>query len=466
MKNDQRLAESFRDPSGFLFRREGTLFRQINGTYADHFNYLETSNLSKALINAGLLIPHRIVEVEPADPDQAYKVIQPERLDFISYPYEWSFSQWKDAALKTLNIQRLAFEHGMVLKDASAYNIQFHQGRPILIDTLSFEMSNEGEPWIAYRQFCQHFLAPLALMSYSDIRLGQLLRVFIDGIPLDLTSRLLPRRTLFNPNLLSHLHLHALSQRHFADRDISKTSVKRSVSRNAMLGLVDSLRRCILKLSWNPSGTEWEDYYEDSSSYAEESMQHKEKLVQDFLNRVQPESVWDVGANIGRFSRLSSQQAIPTVAFDIDHGAVELNYLESKRNKETKLLPLVMDFTNPSSAIGWNLTERMSLLDRGPVDLVLALALVHHLAISNNVPLENLAHFFRGISHWLVIEFVPKEDPQVQRLLRFREDIFSAYTVEQFEDAFAACFRIHSKERINQSQRTLYLMEALPFSDS
>jgi hypothetical protein len=466
MKNDQRLAESFRDPSGFLFKRDGTLFRQVNRTYANNFNYLETSKLSKALSDAGLLIPHKIVEVEPADPDQAYKVLQPELLDFVSYPYEWSFGQWKDAALTTLDIQRIAFEHGMVLKDASAYNIQFHQGRPILIDTLSFEISKEGEPWIAYRQFCQHFLAPLALMSYSDIRLGQLLRVFIDGIPLDLASRLLPRRTWFNLNILSHLHVHALSQRHFANREISKTSIKRSVSSNAMFGLVDSLRRCVLKLSWNPSGTEWMDYYEDSSSYSEESMQHKEKLVQAFLIRVQPASVWDIGANTGRFSRLSSQQSIPTVAFDIDHGAVELNYLESKRNEETKLLPLVMDFTNPSSFIGWNLTERMSILGRGPVDMVLALALVHHLAISNNVPLGSLAHFFRGISQWLVIEFVPKEDRQVQRLLRFREDIFSSYTVEQFEETFAAYFRIHTRERIHQSQRMLYLMEALPFNDS
>ena len=462
MKNDQRLAESFRDPSGFLFRREGTLFRQINSTYTDHFDYLETSNLSQVLTNTGLLIPHKIVDVEPAEPDQAYKVIQPEHLDFISYPYEWSFSQWKDAALTTLEIQRLAFEHGMVLKDASAYNIQFHNGHPILIDTLSFEMYKEGEPWIAYRQFCQHFLAPLALMSYSDVRLGQLLRVFIDGIPLDLASRLLPRRTWVNLNLLSHLHLHALSQRHFADREISKTSVKRSVSRNAMLGLVDSLRRCVLKLSWNPSGTEWMDYYDDSSSYSEESMQHKEKLVEAFLDRVQPESVWDFGANIGRFSRLSSEMAVPTMAFDIDHGAVELNYLAVKRNEETNLLPLVMDFTNPSSAIGWNISERMSLIDRGPADLVLALALVHHLAISNNVPLENLARFFRRLSPWLVIEFVPKEDPQVQRLLRFREDIFNAYTLAQFEEAFAACFRIDTKEQILHSQRTLYLMEALP----
>jgi hypothetical protein len=233
-----------------------------------------------------------------------------------------------------------------------------------------------------------------------------------------------------------------------------------------MFGLIDSLRRCVLKLSWTSSGTEWVDYYEDSSSYSEESMLHKEKLVQAFIDRVQPASVWDIGANIGRFSRLSSQRAIHTVAFDIDHGAVELNYRESKRNEETKLLPLVMDFTNPSSSIGWNLTERMSLLDRGPVDLVLALALVHHLAISNNVPLENLAHFFRGISRWLAIEFIPKEDTQVQRLLQFREDIFGSYTVERFEETFAAYFRIHIKERIHQSQRVMYLMEALPLNDS
>jgi len=186
---DQRLGASFRDPSGFLFSRQGVLYRQVNQIYAEHCDRLMSSDLYARLIKAGLLIPHEEVNVEPEEPSLAYKVIKPEPVRFISYPYEWSFSQLKDAALATLAIQMRALESGMVLKDASAYNIQFHHGKPMLIDTLSFEIYHEGDPWVAYRQFCQHFLAPLSLMANKDVRLGQLMRIYIDGIPLDLASR-------------------------------------------------------------------------------------------------------------------------------------------------------------------------------------------------------------------------------------------------------------------------------------
>ena len=188
--SDNRVAASFRDPSGFLFTRAGTLYRQVNQYYQADYDLLMKSGLYAALVKAGLLVRHSEATVEPREPALAYKVIQPERVQFISYPYEWSFSQYKDAALATLAIQKRALESGMSLKDSSAYNIQFHRGKPVLIDTLSFEIFREGEPWVAYRQFCQHFLAPLALMALKDIRLSQLMRIYIDGVPLDLASQL------------------------------------------------------------------------------------------------------------------------------------------------------------------------------------------------------------------------------------------------------------------------------------
>jgi len=179
--SDQRLGASFRDPSGFLFSREGVLYRQINKIYTENYDRLISSKLYTRLVDSALLISHEEVSIEPEESSLAYKIIKPEPLNFISYPYEWSFSQLKDAALTTLAIQKLALESGMVLKDASAYNIQFHHGKPVLIDTLSFEIYREGEPWVAYRQFCQHFLAPLALISHRDVRLSQLLRVYMMG---------------------------------------------------------------------------------------------------------------------------------------------------------------------------------------------------------------------------------------------------------------------------------------------
>ncbi|MCK4638399.1 MAG: hypothetical protein KAT33_03170, partial [Bacteroidales bacterium] len=191
----QNIAGSFRDPSGFLFKENGKIYRRINKVYADDYEQLMFSGLYNKLVENHLLIPHIETELKSADDDLLYKIIQPELVQFISYPYEWSFSQLKDAALTTLNIQKISMEHGMSLKDSTAYNIQFWNGKPVLIDTLSFEKYKEGEPWVAYKQFCQHFLLPLVLMSYTDIRLNQLFRIYIDGIPLDLGAKLLPRKT-------------------------------------------------------------------------------------------------------------------------------------------------------------------------------------------------------------------------------------------------------------------------------
>lgn len=191
-RSSRSLPGSFRDPSGFVFWRDGVIYRQVNAIYKEDYDHLMSSGLYKALVDAGLLIPHEEVGAEPAVSDGAYKIIRPELVTFVSYPYEWSFSQLKDAALTTLRVQHESMDFGMTLKDCSAYNVQFKDGKPVFIDTLSFERYREGTPWAPYRQFCQHFLAPLALMSHRDVRLSQLLRIHVDGVPLDLASSLLP----------------------------------------------------------------------------------------------------------------------------------------------------------------------------------------------------------------------------------------------------------------------------------
>jgi len=346
------------------------------------------------------------------------------------------------------------------LKDASAYNIQFHSGRPILIDTLSFELYQEGLPWVAYRQFCQHFLAPLALMAQRDVRLSQLLRVYIDGLPLDLASKLLPGRTRLNLGLMAHIHAHAEAQRRYAGKAVEPLASGRRMGKMALLGLVDSLETTINGLAWQPEGTEWGDYY-DSTNYSPAAFEHKKQLVRQYLERIQPATVWDMGANTGEFSQLAVEAGALAVAFDIDPGAVEKNYLSCKANKTSNMLPLVMDLTNPSPAIGWQNNERLSLLGRAPAQVVLALALVHHLAISNNVPLPQLAAFFNSLGRWLVVEFVPKQDSQVQRLLASRQDIFPDYRRESFETALSGYYRIHEAEEIRDSKRVLYLAKSL-----
>jgi len=455
---ESNIPGSFRDPNGFLFVQDGSIYRQVNALYRNHYDHLLKSGLYQDLVDAGLLIAHTEASFNFARSDGAYKIIRPEVVPFISYPYEWSFSQLKAAALATLGIQKRALTFGVSLKDSSAYNIQFVRGKPILIDTLSFEMYQEGLPWIPYRQFCQHFLAPLALASYKDIRLNQLLRVYIDGIPLNLAAALLPFRSRFKLPLLLHIHLHARSQQHFSDKVVDRERARGRVSRRSLLGLIDNLESAVKKLQWSPRGTDWADYYQDDS-YDSAGIEHKKQLVANFLDKAVPKIVWDLGGNIGLFSRIAANKGIQTISWDIDPGCVDINYRQVVSNSETNLLPLVLDLTNPSPAIGWENQERMSILERGPADTVLVLALVHHLAISNNVPLDRIAGFLAKLCRWLIIEFVPKSDPKVQRLLSTREDIFPNYTRQGFENEFDRLFVIKHSEQIRNSKRILYLME-------
>lgn len=465
---DGEVPSSFRDPSGFVFWRDGALYRQVNAIYKEHYDHLMNSGLYESLVDGGLLIPHMELSAASGQPSvvqdtddgqlthlPAYKILKPEVIPFISYPYEWCFSQLKDAALTLLAIQEKALEFDMSLKDASAYNIQFRNGKPVLIDTLSFERYCEGRPWVAYRQFCQHFLAPLALMSHTDIRLHQLLRIYIDGVPLDLASQLLPARSRFSFSLLSHIHLHARSQKYFADK--TPDVHRHRLSRFSFAAFIDGLQTAIHKLTWRPQGTVWADY-EQADSYSGEALGHKLQLVSAFLDHLQPKTVWDLGANTGRFSRLASSRGAYTISCDSDPAAVEKNYLHGVREGDRHLLPLVIDLVNPSPNMGWENRERMSLLERGPADTVLALALIHHLTISNNIPLPKLADFLSKICSSLIIEFIPKSDPKVQKLLSTREDIFLNYTPPAFERAFERHFTIGQPVRITNAERTLYLM--------
>jgi ribosomal protein L11 methylase PrmA len=454
-----RIPGSFRDPSGFLFFQEETLYRQVNKSYQNHFQKLLDSGLYQKLVEQGWLIPHEDAGLELARSEEAARIIKPRRLPFISYPYEWCFSQLKQAALLTLNIQKTALEFGMTLKDASAYNVQFMGGRPVFIDTLSFETYAEGSPWIAYRQFCQHFLAPLALMTYRDLRLSQLLRIHIDGIPLDLASRLLPRRTALSFSLLSHIHLHARSQAYFAEKKVG--SRRLNVSRLALLGIIDNLESVVRKLKRREKTTEWGDYYANTN-YTAAGLQHKQELIREYLTAADPTITWDMGANSGLFSRIAADHSSQVISFDLDPEAVERNYAHAAGCREQKILPLILDITNPSPAIGWALSERMSIAQRGPADLVLALALIHHLAIGNNVPLGQVAEFFASIGRQLIIEFIPKSDSQIQRMLASREDVFPGYSQENFERDFSPYFTVVKKNQIRESQRTLYLMERKP----
>ncbi|MBV9878863.1 MAG: class I SAM-dependent methyltransferase [Gemmatirosa sp.] len=431
----------------------------MNRTFAADFDAVAASGLFEELAAAGLLVAHEMESPALAATESAHAVLRPEKLPFISYPYEWSFGQLRDAALLTLDLQRRALERGFTLRDASAYNVQFRDGRPVFIDTLSIGRHAEGTPWVAYKQFCEHFLVPLALMAHTDVRCGLLLRQFIDGVPLDLGSRLLPTRTRLSPSLALHVHLHARAQRKYEHADVQSVAGGRRMSRSALLNFVTSLRDAVEGLSWTPAGTEWADYTSDNN-YTDRAHEAKKALVRDLVAPLKPRVAWDLGANTGIFSRVLRDAGVPTVmSFDIDPAAVERNYREIKRSGERGVTPLVLDLTNPSPAQGWAHDERMSLANRGPADVVIALAIVHHLAISNNVPLERVAAFLARLGRSLVIEFVPKSDSQVKRLLTNREDVFPTYTRDGFEEAFAYHFALVDRRPVEESERWIYLFQ-------
>jgi len=452
----ERIPGSFKDPSGFVFRCEGHILRQVNGRYKEHYDLLMRSGLYDFLVESQFLIAHEEVSLDYRQSCDAYLILRPDPIPFVSYPYEWCFSQLKSAALLTLQVQQQALSHGMSLKDCSAYNVQFKGANPIFIDTLSFEPYVEGRPWVAFRQFCQHYLAPLALMSYRDVRFNQWFRIHMDGIPLDLAALLLPLRTWLSLPLVSFIHLHSRAQKYYADKTVKPSG--RGMSHRAFLGLLDQLESAISKLKWKPRPSEWSEYYCESG-YSQEAFEAKKGLLERFIDRASPGVVWDLGSNTGLMSRIASDKGIMTIALDSDPSAVEASYLECLRKKDGHLLPLLVDLTNPSPSLGWAGSERMSLAERGPVDMAMALALIHHLAISNNVPLENISEFLAGIAKFLIVEFVPKDDPQVKRLLSSRTDMFSDYNKTTFENVFRGFFEIMESCQIAGSHRILYFMK-------
>ena len=449
---------SFRDPSGFVFWRDGRPYRQIQGRFAAEWDAFAGSPLERRLIERGRLLSYETAPLELADAPGAHAVIAPQRIEFVSYPYEWTFGELKDAALLTLDAQLDALGDGWTLRDASAFNVQFRDGRPVLIDSLSFEPHEDGAPWVAYRQFCEHFLAPLALMARLDIRFGGLLRTEIDGIPLDLAARLLPWRTRLNFGLLSHVHLHARSQRrHAGNEDEGVAARTARIPRSRLMALMGNLRSTVKGLDWRPAGTEWADYA-DNTSYAAAATADKDRLVGAFVGELPGSRLWDLGANTGRFSRIAADLGKRVLAFDIDPAAAEQHYRALKGQGRTDILPLVQDIANPSPGLGWAGRERRSLLERADADAILALALVHHLAISRNVPLPMLLGLFADMAPWAVVEFVPREDPMVRRLLAARRDVFDDYTIDGFRGAAAGRFEIVREEPIAESPRTLFLL--------
>ncbi len=444
---------SFRDNSGFIFKKDDRFYRFVSPVYETHYSRLMSSGLYDELVKKNKLIPHQELTETTAFDFYDGRILLPEQIPFISYPYEWSFDMYKDASLLTLQVAMISLQKEMILKDATPFNIQFYKGRPVFIDTLSFENYEEGKLWIAYRQFCECFLGPLLLMHYCHPDCNKLFAVYPNGIPMDVLASLLPKRSKWNMNTQLHVHLQAK----FSGKSKQKAADENNFSKKKLELLLKGLESFVQKLSLKKIKTTWADYYTDTI-LGDDYLQAKTKLVQSFISDIDFKSVIDLGANDGHFSLLLNKDK-QVVATDADSNCINQLYLKIKNENRTNVLPLINNLTTPSPAIGWANAERESLTTRLKSDLVLALALIHHLAIANNVPLKLIAVWLKPMGQYLIIEFVPKSDEKVKLLLQNRQDIFDTYSLEHFKNIFTADFEILKEEKVGNTERFLFLMK-------
>ncbi len=440
---------SFRDQDGYIFYNNGEIFRAINFSYQATWERLHETRFFKELVAEKKLIGFE--ELPAHNHPTAFKIIQPHKIPFISYPSEWTFSQLKKAALLTLRIQKKALEENFSLKDASAYNVQFSGPKPVFIDSLSFEPYRPGEPWHAYRQFCTHFLGPLLLAWYGLPDLKSLFVTHIDGLPLRLCSDLLPFRSRLNLLAYTHIHLHArLENKHADDKKINSSQLR--ISKKRILALIEHMEQGIRSMTIKTKKTNWTGYYKDFS-YTDEGFAAKKQFVQKHISEARPALTVDLGANTGDFSAIAAMHSNYVVACDVD--AEVVSAIQAKKTEN--ILALHTDLSNPTPAYGWNSDERASFIDRiAKADFTLALALIHHLCIGNNVPLQKLAEFFSTSTQKLIIEFVPREDVQVARLLVTRKDVFADYTLENFKENFTRFFTLVEETSVPGSARRLF----------
>jgi len=449
---------SFRDPESRVFYADGQVFRSLSKEGLEDF---------EALAASGLLDDARIVRTERADDaagleqllaKETAAVLRHELIPFVSYPYEWTFSMLKDAALVQLDLLLAALDHELVLKDSSPYNMQWRGARPVFVDVGSFERLREGEPWVGYRQFCMLYLYPLLLQSAKGVPFHAWLRGSIDGIAPAQMRGLSSFRDRLRRGWLTNVFLHARLEQRYGDRGGEvKRDVKRAgFNKQILLANVRKMKKLVERLEWSPPEGVWVAYGE-RNSYTDDDARRKDEFVRDVSSSRHWPLVWDIGCNNGRYSRIAAEGAKTVVAVDADQGPVELLYRELRDQGDERILPLTMNLADPSPGLGWRGLERKAMPERGKPDLVLALALVHHVAISANVPVKEFVDWLASLGCSLVIEFPTREDPMVQKLLAPKRDgLHPDYELGFFERCLGEAFEVERSERLESGTRVLY----------
>ena len=445
------LAEraSFRDHAGRVEERGGELWRVVDQSFVESFGEVVSSGLYDELRAAKLLVGHGPV-LPRSDGGLEFA---PERVPFISYPYEWTPRQLQHAALLTLDVAARAHARGFCLRDASAHNVQFHRGHPIFIDSLSFVRREPGSPWLAYGQFCRHFLAPLALASLIDPAMIRLSAQFADGIPLRTAARLLGRRGMMRSGVLVHVHLHALAERRASHTPHRSTA---AIPARRVSQLLDGLRSTIDALPFDIERSAWSSY-EGGSHYAGAARTQKDGFVDRAVAAVRPASLWDLGANTGDAGFRNVPHGGYALAVEADLACAEACYARA-RFSGAPVATIWTDLLCPTPAVGWANEERASLTERGPTDIVLALALLHHLCISGRVPLARVVDWLAQICRHAVVEVPERHDPMVQSMLRDSSGQLGAFGCEAFRALAATHFDVLAEEPLDGLARTMFFL--------
>jgi SAM-dependent methyltransferase len=451
---------SFRDREGRVFEAGGEIVRALSAPAAETFRRLAATRFFAAAMEEGRIVRSALA-TEVAPPPSAAEpwaaVVRHARIPVVSYPYEWTFSMLRDAALLQLDLHLAALEEGFGLKDATPYNVQFRGAHPVFVDVGSFEPLRPGEPWIGYRQFCQLYLYPLLLAAYRGLDHRVWLRASLAGIAPADARRLFSLRDALRPGVLAHVVLHARAVAAGAGR---RGDAAREL-RDAGFGLalvranLSSLRRLVAGLRAPASTTAW-SHYDEALPYTAEGREEKRELLRAAIAACRPRVAWDVGCNTGEYSRIAAELGATVVAMDADPAAVERLYLALREEPGDRILPLVVDVADVPAGLGWRGRERRALEQRARPELVVALALLHHLAITANLPLQELVSWLGSLGDELVVEFVHREDPMVQRLLAGRPDRFPDYDLGVFEPLLRGAYEIVSRRTLSGGTRTLF----------
>lgn len=453
---------SYRDPAGRVYQRENRIFRTITSQGAEAYAVIKESEFIKDLVQNGRLVPFSEAPLDilgdVAPHEDVIAILEHERLNFISHPYEWTFGALKSAALCHLDIQLDALEHNISLIDASAYNIQFQGANPIFIDHLSFRPYEEGALWEGHRQFCEQFLNPLLLQAALGLSFNEWYRGCMEGISGAKLALLLPKRSYLSFRILTHVILPALFEKRLLSKpntDTSRNLKTGKLPRPAFRSMLMGLRKWIKSLEpKNVGPTQW-DYYESDNSYSDNEAQIKCQVVADFSSQVRPKTLWDLGCNTGFYSSVALNNGVENViGFDSDNIVLEKAFSRAQ-DENLNFIPLHQNFVNPSSDQGWKQQERLGLKARRNADGVLALALLHHLAIGNNVPLSDATAWIIESAPTGVIEFVPRSDPMIKKMLQQRKDIFDSYSEDNFINTVTSLAKIVRRQHVSENGRLL-----------